>query len=101
MKQLPPEYPVGLFFYACSPNGRVSWRGEVVARSCHGFYMVQLDDLFNNSDSPPYDVLKLVRAEQMQDWNFYTSHEHMIDAIKRHEGDDEDEDDEVGSTGEP
>jgi hypothetical protein len=58
---------VGLYFHTFLKDNEIQWQGIVVGNPQPGWYLVQLFEWLNGTDSN----IKLVMMEDMLHWQFY------------------------------
>lgn len=73
---------IGLFFHSYEEGGETRWQGRVDCSPDGGWYLVELYDWIGGDGG----IFRLVRIEQMADWNFYESDTDMKAAYKNRGG---------------
>lgn len=64
---------VGQYFYTIVRGG-IGWHGQVVANPEPGWYLVQVDNLFDTALRPR----RLMQLDKMADWVFHATEEDML-----------------------
>lgn len=73
IRSLEPNSLVGSYFHSFGPEGQLDRQGAVVAEPQPGLYLVELFEWLAGGSS----CQRLVRVEDMLDWQFYDTAEWM------------------------